>query len=141
MNGDSCDILRVIDTRMVSTLQLQSTNFKHLFHAPYGWLAPLDGAHLREVICLLALVKHMNGESFLEIDPSAQVVWNEELFLLGLSYEMISIKVTTRHKNEFFAEHTLLAQEHVQLLQRFLDGNAAVDLILGYSGQFGAKIG
>ncbi len=47
---------------------------------------------------------------------------------------MVAIEVTARHENEFFAKHALFTQEHVKLLQGFLDRDAAVDLFLGDSG-------
>ena len=95
MKRDASEILGVVKARMVSAFKLEASSLKHPFHSSSLGLAILDSLCGCPVESCLLSVELIRWEGFLEVDPSFEIVRNEELFGLLFSLKMIAVKVTT----------------------------------------------
>lgn len=123
----------------MSSLELQVCNLKHICHTIYNRLALLDSLYRVEVVWLLCLVEEMQRERLLKVNPALHVVGHCQILGLRLTFHMVAVKVTARHKDELVSEDPLLLEPGMRLAQCFGEKDTGVDLVLGDACQLGAE--
>ena len=120
-------------------LELQTACLEHISHTASLGVALFNRIKAVKVECRCTLFEQMFREGLLDVDPTFEVVRNEQVLSLGFFGEMISIEVTTGHEDKLTAKNALVSEEKVHLFECFIDWNSCINLFLSDAGQLSAK--
>jgi hypothetical protein len=128
------DVSCVINPRVVPALEFDLQNGEHLFEAA-------DSVrHAEELELPLVL---LIGESFLDADPPAPVLFERDLLELGLFPQTrLEIPIAAGHKDPVLASNSSLLEMSVEVLKSLLKSDVAVssfDHLLSDSAQLSAE--
>jgi len=80
---------------MVSAFEFQAAEFKHMSHSTDLCLALSNRLCACEVESWLRFIILIDREGLLEVDPSFEIVGDEQLLCFGFSRQCVAIKVAT----------------------------------------------
>ena len=81
----------------------------------------------------------MNGEDFLEVDPSLHITRHIHFLVKGLATHLVAVEVTTREKNKFTLKDAQVLKENVRSVHCLSKRKTRINLFLSNTGQFSAE--
>lgn len=92
-NDTSCNVLCIINSRVMFSLELKFAELKHMRHSS-NQRFPDISLKLDNVL-RSGLIIEVNREHLLDVYPSLHVVRDVELFMKGFPSDLVPVEVTT----------------------------------------------